>query len=99
MSLWKEKSCFSLLVDFGRWMKRGFIQWYEETGVGEGEYIYMRSHGCSHRTEMRKSLLAQSAVPFPICLSLNCRVTEMSLTFRKKQQNVTFYSTLILAFG
>lgn len=37
--------------------------------------------------------LPQPAVPLPVCLCMNCCGTEMNLTFRKKQQNVTFYPT------
>lgn len=67
MTLWNDMSCFSLLVDFERWIKRGFVQCFKETEVGEAEYIYVRRHGCSHRTEMRKPLLP------PIC----CPITHL----------------------
>lgn len=97
MTLCKMTSYFSLLVKFGRWIKRGFIKWFKEIGSpheGEGAHAYVRSHGCSHRTKRWENhFFPQPAVPSPVCLCLNCCVIEMNLTFRKKKQNVTFFST------
>lgn len=67
-TLCKEIRFFFLLVNFGRWIKRGFIKWFKETGIphcGEGVRAYMRSHGCSRRTEkeMRKPLLPPTFCP------------------------------------